>query len=822
MAQPLAKILVVDDVPTNLRILFNVFASVSYQAHLLQDSRQALSTALELAPDLILLDIQMPHLDGFQVCAQLKAEPRTRDIPVIFISAHGDVQSKLNAFAAGGADYVEKPFNPNEVLARVATHLRLQTLQQGQRATNADLRVVLSQHQAILNAAGEGILGLDREGRVTFANPKALHQLGYAEEELLGTDFHARVHPPNPGGRTHETAECPILRALAEGICQLATEDDFIRKDGRVFPVEYSVSVTHDQHEQTRGIVLFRDISHRRRLEQELKQAAAVFEVSSEGIVLTSPAAIIQRVNPAFSKITGYDATEVVGQNPRILKSGHHPPEFYQTLWQQLHAEGYWEGEIWNRRKDGSVYPEWEMITAIRDHHGNVTGYVSQFSEITRRKLTEEEIRYRGNYDALTGLPNRTLLLERLEYALTRHRKEQHELALLFIDLDGFKQVNDTFGHAFGDQVLQQAAARIRAEIRDTDTAARLGGDEFVVMLAHLRSQAPIRRTAARVLETLAEPFVLNEREIQMSASIGIALFPGDGNDIETLFRNADLAMYRAKANGSQQVQFFTEALEREFLTRNRLEADLRQALARGELAVHYQPILELHNGKLAGVEALLRWHHPELGSVPPSQFIPIAEETGLINAIGEWVLETVCHQLSQWHDQGWTLYASVNVSPRQVPQDLPPKWLQRLIRKAHIPPASLVLEITESIFIKELTVVGDWLQQVRALGIRVYLDDFGTGYSSLSYLKNFPVDALKIDQIFVREMAGQARDQALVRAIVAMSEGLGLQVVAEGIETQEQNAILCSLNCPYGQGYLFSKPVAVNELEHWQAARAQ
>ena len=692
-----ANILVVDDTPANLALLENILSEEAYNVRVLSDAALAVRSALNNPPDLILLDIRMPGLDGYQVCAQLKADPRTNQIPVIFISALHETADKIKAFEAGGVDYIPKPFQDKEVLARVGAHLHLKLLQQSLRTSNAQLRTLL-------------------------------------EEQI--------------------------------------------------------------------------------RSRQRLEEAAVVFEVSTEGIMLTDAQGKIRRVNPAFTEITGYRDEEVIGQVPQVLKSGRHAPEFYAEMWRKLGSEGYWEGEIWNRHKDGSIYPKWEMITTIRDAEGAIAGYVAQFSDIARRKLTETEIRNRCNYDALTGMASRALLMERIEQAIKEHRRKRRKLSLLIIDLDRFKQINDTLGHNIGDLLLQQAGQRIQREIREIDTAARLGADEFVVMLTELEDQTPSERVACRLLEALDEPLEVEGCEIRIGASIGIALFPDDGDNIEALFRNADLAMYRAKDKGRHQVQFFTDAMGREFLERSRLEAELRLALEREELTVYYQPIMDLRGGTLSGVESLVRWRHPTRGLMTPDKFIPIAEETGLIKPIGTWVMETVCRQLGRWHAQGLPLYASVNVSAHQIPQEVPPEWLLQLLAAEHLPADRLVLEITESVFIKDIEAVAAWLRQIREFGFRVYLDDFGTGYSSLSYLKRFPVDAVKIDQIFVREMARHASDQALVRAIVAMSEGLSLQVVAEGIETEEQIAILREFNCPYGQGFLFSQPVSEAEFD--------
>ncbi|QFY88535.1 EAL domain-containing protein [Magnetovirga frankeli] len=675
-------IMVVDDTLENLKVINSILSAENYEVRPLSQGEQALYAAQEEVPDLILLDIMMPGLDGYQVCERLKANPVTAKVPVIFLSALQDAENKVRAFQLGGVDYISKPFQAEEVLARVATHLHLSQLQQALQQQN-----------------------------------------------------------------------------------------------------------------------------------RQLQEAATLFEVSSDCIVLTDVRGVIHRVNPSFTELTGYAPEEVIGQTPRLFKSGRHDREFYQQLWHGLLQQGFWEGEIWNRHKNGSIYPQWERITAVRDAQGEVSGYIAQASEITRRKLTEREIRHHGNYDALTGLANRTLLLERLDQALKQHNRNRCTLCLLLIALDRFKQVNESLGYLSGDALLQQVAARLSDSIREIDTAARIGGSEFALVLTEQADHRQCEAMAKQVLERIQEVFVLPEGRAEIDASIGISLFPDDADSHPLLLRNATLALSRAKAEGGSRLRFFTEAMDKEVLQRHRLERDLRQALTQDQLSIHYQPIVDLHSGATLGVESLLRWRHPELGPISPAHFIPIAEGAGLIQAIGTWVCKAVCQQLQEWRQRGLVFYASVNVSAHQIPQGIDPKWLFELTQYHRLEPEFLVLEITETALADDLEGVTTWLEQVRELGFKVYLDDFGTGYSSLSYLKNFPVDAVKIDRAFIRDMVEQSRDRALVQAILAMSQSLDLQVVAEGIETQAQQQLLREINCNYGQGFVFSKPLPAEEL---------
>lgn len=643
------------------------------------------------------------------------------------------------------------------------------------------------------------------DGTIRYSNPKLAEMLNVEDRsEVIGNNVITSYYPEEEQKRLAEEVFPEIVeKGFWSGELLLKPSA------GEMFPTMNNLFLIRDGEGKPVYIAnVVTDISEQKEAQKALEEAATVFQVASEGIVLTDADANITRVNRSFTEITGYDEVEVVGKNPNILNSGHHDKQFFREMWKNITDGGYWEGEIWNRRKDGSIYPEWEMITRIDGEEGELLGYVAQFSEITRRKLTENEIRYRGNYDALTGLVNRSLLIERLEQSIKDHKRHGSMLAVLFIDLDKFKHINDTLGHAVGDLLLKEAAERIQTLVRETDTTARIGGDEFVVLLTEQQSQNACEHIAAKVVDSLSQPFDINGRNFEIAASIGISIFPNDGNSSEALFRNADLAMYRAKSVGGNQLQFYTESMEREYLERRQMETDLRQALARQELLLYYQPIVDMYSGSAVGVEALIRWQHSQHGLVLPNEFIPLAEETGLISKIGLWVIEEVCRQLHEWKSQGINLYASINVSAHQIPHGIPLEQLEMAVKEKGLSPGNIVLEVTESIFVQNVDEVARWLSAVREKGFKVYLDDFGTGYSSLSYLKQFPVDAIKIDQLFVREMTSNEQDKALVRTMMLISEEFGLKVVAEGIETEEQKTLLQTMQCAYGQGYLFSRPL--------------
>lgn len=550
------------------------------------------------------------------------------------------------------------------------------------------------------------------------------------------------------------------------------------------------------------------DITERRKAEEQLRVAAAVFETSSEGIVVTDHHNRIIAVNPGFTKITGYHPDEVVGHSPSILSSGRHDADYYNRMWQSLQEHGSWDGEIWNRNKQGAIYPEWLSLTLVRNERGEVIEHIAVFSDITRRKHDEEKIRWQANYDAVTGLPNRTLFQERLSVSLSNSHREEWVTALLFIDLDHFKVVNDTRGHAVGDWLLQEVAGRLASCIREADTVARLGGDEFTVVLQDVHGADDAAMMAQKIVNVLAEPFFAEGGDIFIGASIGITLYPDDAQDAETLLRNADLAMYRAKSAGRNGYCFFTQSMNEQIQERTRLEDAMRYALQRDEFSLNFQPIVDCRSGETVRAEALIRWQHPERGSVPPQEFISIAEESGLIAHLGWWILEQACRAAAQWQQRGFNTGVSVNVSARQIQLGLNVEDIVSLLEELSLPPQWLTLEITESLLLEDTEKTLAWLRRVRAAGVKLSVDDFGTGFSSLSYLKRFPVNSLKIDQGFVRDVTTDSEDAALIRAIIKMAEAFGLDVIAEGVEYVDQLNFLTQHGCQLIQGYYISPPL--------------
>ncbi|WP_144049414.1 bifunctional diguanylate cyclase/phosphodiesterase [Vreelandella massiliensis] len=550
----------------------------------------------------------------------------------------------------------------------------------------------------------------------------------------------------------------------------------------------------------------------------QLKIAAMAFETHLGMFIADAENRIVQ-VNRTFTEITGYSEAEVLGQTPSLLNSGRHDADFYRAMWRQLKETGSWQGEVWNQRKSGEVYPQWLTISVVRNDAGEVTHYVATLSDITQRKAAEQEIHQLAFFDSLTGLPNRRLLIDRLEAALKETQREGHYSAVMFIDLDNFKTINDSLGHYLGDALLNAVAERLTHIVRDDDTVARLGGDEFVVMLHALGRNEPAATQSAeavaqKLLSALLEPIDVEGHVLQISGSIGITLFHGDAVGVSAILQQADLAMYQAKAAGRNALRFFDPSMQAAVMDRAQLEADLRHVIEREELMLFYQTQVNAE-GSVVGVEALVRWEHPSRGVVSPGVFIPLAEENHLIGPVGAWVLETACQQLAQWARDPATeaLSIAVNVSPNQFRQAQFVEQVEAVLARTGANPQRLKLEVTETLLMEDLEAVRSRMETLRGLGVRFSLDDFGTGYSSLAYLKRLPLDQLKIDQSFVRDVLEDPADAAIVRTVIALAHSLELEVIAEGVETQAHRDWLYGEGCMAYQGYFFSRPGPADSL---------
>ncbi len=553
----------------------------------------------------------------------------------------------------------------------------------------------------------------------------------------------------------------------------------------------------------------------------ELRQAASVFDNTAEGILIMDAQARILTANHAFAAISGYRSDELVGHTPHLLRSGRHDRTFYAGIRADLAASGYWQGEIWNRRKNGEVFPGLVTINAIHDEHHAVQKYVAIFRDITLIKRTQLQLERMAHFDALTGLPNRALLAERLDHGLALARRCCDEVAVMLLDLDGFKTVNDSLGHPAGDRLLQVVATRLKEVLRAEDTVARLGGDEFAVILEDIKKGEDAAAVAAKILQALADPVDLGGHSALVTGSVGIAIFPRDGDDSTALLKAADTAMYESKLAGRNTFHFHHADMTRAVHKRLEVEQGLRTALERDELEVWYQPQLDLASGRLVGAEALVRWRHPEKGLIPPVEFIPLAEQTGLIVPIGERVLDRACADARRWRDEwGWQGKVSVNVAGPQIERGDFHFTVLRTLGTHALPAEALELEITETFIMHNAQNAHDVVDQLRKLGVTTSIDDFGTGYSSLAYLKHLPIDRLKIDRGFIKDLPQDRDDAAIVAAVIALGASLGFTVIAEGVETEEQREFLIRAGCDQVQGYLFSRPLPAAEFEAWARGR--
>ena len=670
-------------------------------------------------------------------------------------------------------------------------------------------------YRSVVQASLDGFWITNTQGRIVEVNRSMCQMLGYSVEEMLGlgiSDIEADESP--------EETMAHMRAIMAQGHVQF--EARHRRKDGSVIDVE--VSALHLPDLDNLFFTFVRDISARKNAEQQTRIAATVFE-SQEGMIVTNADNIILRVNQAFTDITGYSAEEAIGKRPSMLKSGRHDADFYVRLWEQLKGAGSWQGELWNRRKGGEPYPQWLTITVVKDKNARVSHYVATMTDITQRKLAESEINALAFYDPLTGLPNRRLMLDRLRQALTGSDRSRRHGALMMMDLDNFKILNDTQGHDVGDQLLVEVSKRIQAGVREGDTVARLGGDEFVVILEGL-DRAGFAAMQAEAVGVKIQALINEPYELTLSShagkcihhcsvSIGITLFHDQQTPTEELMKRADTAMYKAKSAGRNALRFFDPEMQAAVSSRAALESQLRSAIKHQEFAVYYQPQVDGARN-VVGAEALIRWLHPDRGVVLPGEFIPLAEDTSLILPLGDWILEAACQQLKIWSLRPETaqLSIAVNVSARQFRQVDFVERVLGFMDRWNTPAGRLKLELTESMLLDNTAEIIAKMGLLKSRGISFSLDDFGTGYSSLSYLKQLPIDQLKIDQSFVHDALNDPNAATIACSIIALAHSLGLMVIAEGVETQEQRDFLARNGCDHCQGYLFGKPLALPEFE--------
>lgn len=658
--------------------------------------------------------------------------------------------------------------------------------------------------RTLLNSSVDGIHIMDMEGNIIETSPSFLRMLGYTNEEAAGLSiFDIDRH----------FSKQDILVMFQSFPDESVTLETLHRsKEGMLIDVEITAhKIILDGQDYI--YASSRDITERKKAEKELIKLSYAIEQSPNTVMITDLDAKIEYVNAAFTAATGYTLEEVIGKNPKVLKSGKTALSTYIDLWNQLSKGESWTGEFINRSKEGIEFIEEVKISPIFQPDGKITHYMAIKNDITEKKRSEEKIHYLANYDVLTGLPNRVQLNERIAYSINVAKRNAGEVAILFLDLDRFKDINDTLGHSVGDMLLRELAHRVQLLLREEDTVSRLGGDEFIFMLPHTRAQG-VAHVAEKILEVISQPFRIDDNELIVTASIGIAMYPIDGADPETLSKNADTAMYQAKQNGRNNYRFFTNAMQ-ENAARNLLLINaLRHALEKEQLYLVYQPQISMINGQVVGCEALIRWNHPEFGQVPPSEFIPLAEDSGLIISIGEWVLRSAVKQAKEWLDNGFSLSVAVNLSSVQFRHPHLPEMVTNVLEEFDLPPECLELELTEAVAMHDPQKVISIMDSFHERGIKMSIDDFGTGYSSLSYIKKFKVHKLKIDQSFVADICCDSEDKAIVKAIISMAHSLGLRVIAEGVETQDQLDYLKEQLCDEVQGYFYSVPLLAEEFK--------
>jgi diguanylate cyclase (GGDEF)-like protein/PAS domain S-box-containing protein len=702
------EILIVEDTPASLKLLSDLLTEAGYYVRQAPNGELALWTAASRPPELILLDVRMPGIDGFEVCRSLKQSEALRDIPVIFLSAQYDTDDKVRGFGLGAVDFIAKPFQAEEILARTDTHVRLARAQRQLAQERAGLEARVRERTAQLAAAASRV-----------------------QEELR----------------------------------------------------------------------------QRRANEESLRLAGQVFDATLDAIFVTDARGRLLIVNPAFTRLTGYTQAEVIGKGPSLVRADAADATYRQML-RDVVAHGHWSGEIMGRHKDGASHPGMLSVSAARDADGVLRNYVAVFMDISERKAERRLIDFLQWHDALTGLPNRALARERFD-ACVAGCAEGTQVAVLCLDLDRFKSVNDALGHQFGDRALQAVANFLCAQVRDDDTVTRQGGDEFQLILCDDAGLEQTAATARRILAGLREALYVDGQHLPLTTSIGIAVYPSDGSSLDELVRNADTALVRAKQTGRDGYSYFTERMNEDIRQRMAIEQQLRGAIARAEFTVHYQPQMCLSTGHLLGAEALLRWDNALLGSVGPDRFIPLAEEVGLIREIGAWVLESVAAQIAAWRALGHDdIKVAVNLSGRQFEEEGTVDFVEQVLRRHALPAACLGLEITEGTVMGVPDKAVATLSRLKAIGVTISLDDFGTGYSSLGYLKRFPIGTLKIDKSFIDDVTTSAADAAIALSVISLGHNLGMKVVAEGVETRAQRDFLREHGCDEMQGYFFSRPL--------------
>ncbi|MBT9567241.1 MAG: EAL domain-containing protein [Thiobacillus sp.] len=797
-----ARILILEDesaVAEDLRIKVEL---LGYRVlGIAETGMQALALAQAERPDMALVDIVLPgDMDGIQVAERF----RQMGIPVLYLTAYADDALLERAKVTEPYGYVLKPYSARELQANLA--MALFRAEAGQKIAERN------HLYATLFSFCDAVLGTDRQGIIVLANEAATHLLGHAREELIGRAL----------AEVMWLKDRKTDRLVTNDVMYTLEKDPLLRRDGLSLLLDDGDSVDvaigasrilTPEGERLGYAVLIQDMTERNRMLGELYKLSTAAEQTADAVMITDPAGGIEYVNKSFETMTGYTRDEVLGKKPSILRSDYHDEAYYRDLWATVIGGETFRDVFVNRKKDGSVYFENKTITPLRNANGTIVHLLSVGSDITQRMQTEERLQHFATHDIQTDLPNRALFEDRLQQALLSAQRTGRIVAVLFLGIDRMKMINETLGRGGGDACLKEIAVRMEAALRPGDTVSRFGGDEFAILLDNLASADDIAPVTRHLLEAVSEPMQIEGRELVLTLSAGISVAPLDSNKGEDLIRSAETAMDKAKQTGTNRYQFFTSDMNARAFEQLSMESALRHALERDEYLLHYQPVFSLADGSLAGFEALLRWQHPELGLVQPSDFIPLLEETGLIEPVGLWVLKEACRQCKGWNSEfGVTASIAVNLSPLQLRRDHLVEDVMQALREVGLPPGRLCLEVTESMMMQDVERGMKIMHAIGKLGVCFSVDDFGTGYSSLSYLTRLPVNTLKVDRAFVRDVPFSVNDSKVTQSIVALGKSLGLKTIAEGVETEAQARFLREQGCQFVQGFLFGRPLPAHE----------
>jgi diguanylate cyclase (GGDEF)-like protein/PAS domain S-box-containing protein len=797
-----ALILVVDDDEAARLMMVTTLKKAGFSVLAASDCASARSLFAEYTFDVVLLDVLLPDGDGFSLCTEFLQQPKGRDLPIAMVTGLDDLESIQLGYQVGATDFITKPVSWGTLPYRIDYIL------QGSRAL-INLSVSESKTRALLSSIPDILMRIHREGWVLDMQ---VGSMAFDRQEwfyVVEGEIYGRL-PPEVN---HIVA--PYIAAALNGEGMQLLEFQWSHEVERICYWEARIQ----QRDDNEVLMVVRDISLRKIHENQLRLSAKVFEGTNEAILITDADLNIISVNRAYQNITGYSEVEIFNAD-FTSKVGLHHYRFFEHIISVLKERGHWQGELLNERKNGEYFPCWFSINQVLDIHGEPENYIAIFNDITEHKNSRAQIDFLAHHDSLTALPNRTLLNDRIAMAINVASREHKKLGVLFIDLDRFKNINDSLGHSIGDQILKETANRLASTIRSGDTVSRLGGDEFVVLFPSVIDEKNLADLTLKISQSLQQAYTIEGMALHITPSIGIAIYPEDGSTFDELIKNADTAMYLAKERGRNNYQFYTPALNARTLDRLRLESDLRKALELGQFELHYQPLIVGSTGHLRGAEALIRWRHPERGLIPPMDFIPLAEQTGLIIPLGEWVFAEAARQVKQWHQLGYNeLVVSVNISVLQFQQESFLTQITAILNALAVEPKFIELELTESILMGDMEASIRTLQDFCDCGFHIAIDDFGTGFSSLSYLRHLPIHLLKIDQSFVRDMLLEPASLAIVDAIIGLANALGKETIAEGVETEAEYILLLQHGCRLMQGYYFAKPLPAAEFERWVKA---